>query len=233
MNVNEVIDLLGQEYGVPRWRPHGDPLSELVRAILSQNTSDVNSGRAFDSLVDSLGSWEAVAGASVEDVSGAIKIGGLNRIKAGRIKTILEDILESRGSLDLEFLRDLSIPEAKAWLRSLAGVGPKTTGCVLLFALGRPVLPVDTHVYRVSRRLGLIDSTASPQQAHEILEGMVPPQDVYQFHVNMLAHGRRVCRARRPLCRSCVLGYGCPSNQTGAAALVGAGAATDTGKGRA
>jgi endonuclease-3 len=221
MNINEVIDLLGQEYGVPQWRPHGDPLSELVRAILSQNTSDVNSGRAFQGLVDNLGSWEAVAGASVEDVSGAIKVGGLNRIKAGRIKTILEDISKSRGALDLEFLRDLPIPEAKAWLRSLPGVGPKTTGCVLLFALGRPVLPVDTHVYRVSRRLGLIDSTASPEQAHEMLEGIVPPQDVYGFHVNMLAHGRRICRARRPLCHACVLGYGCPSNPHGAGTLVG------------
>jgi len=232
VNVNEVIDLLGREYGVPQWRPHGGPLSELVRAILSQNTSDVNSNRAFDSLVDSLGSWEAVARASVEDVSGAIKVGGLNRIKAGRIKTILEDISKSRGSLGLEFLRDLPIPEAKAWLRSLPGVGPKTTGCVLLFALGRPVLPVDTHVYRISRRLGLIDSTASPEQAHEILEGIVPPQDVYQFHVNMLAHGRRICRARRPLCHSCVLGYGCPSNSSGSAALVGAGAATTTENGQ-
>jgi len=232
VNVNTVVELLGREYGVSRWRPHADPLSELVRAILSQNTSDVNSGRAFHSLVDSLGSWEAVAGASAEDIAAAIKTGGLNRIKAGRIKTILEDILKSRGTLELEFLRDLPIPEAKAWLRSLPGVGPKTVGCVLLFALGRPVLPVDTHVYRVSRRLGLIDSTVSPEQAHELLEGIVPPQDVYQFHVNMLAHGRRICRARRPQCPACVLSNGCPSNQAVSPALVGAGAVTGAEKGQ-
>lgn len=212
MNIDEIVRLLGMEYGIPQWRPHADPVSELIQAILSQNTSDVNSGRAFRSLMETFDSWEMVAMASADDIAEAIKSGGLNRIKAERIKRILERILESRGSLDLEFLRELSIPEAKAWLKGLHGVGPKTAGCVLLFALGRPVLPVDTHVYRVSRRLGLINSRVSPMQAHELLEEIVPPQAIYQFHINMLAHGRSVCRARRPLCHSCVLGEGCPSN---------------------
>ena len=212
MNIDQIVRLLGQEYGIPQWRPHADPLSELIQAILSQNTSDVNSSRAFQSLMETFGSWETVAKASSDDIAEAIKSGGLNRIKAERIKRILGGILESRDSLDLEFLRGLSIPEAKAWLKGLPGVGPKTAGCVLLFAMGRPVLPVDTHVYRVSKRLGLINSRVSPDRAHELLEEIVPPKAIYQFHINILSHGRSVCRARRPLCRDCVLGDGCPSN---------------------
>jgi len=212
MNIDQIVRLLGQKYGIPQWRPHADPLSELIQAILSQNTSDVNSSRAFQSLMATFSTWEMVAKASVDDIAEAIKSGGLNRIKAERIKSILEGILESRSSLDLEFLTELSIPEAKAWLKGLHGVGPKTAGCVLLFALGRPVLPVDTHVYRVSRRLGLINSKASPERAHELLEEIVPPQAIYQFHINILAHGRSICRARRPLCHDCALGEGCPSN---------------------
>jgi endonuclease-3 len=212
MNIDETVRLLGQEYGIPKWRPHADPLSELIQAILSQNTSDVNSGRAFQSLMATFSTWEMVEKASSDDIAEAIKSGGLNRIKAERIKRILEGILESRGSLELEFLRGLSIPEAKAWLKGLPGVGPKTAGCVLLFAMGRPVLPVDTHVYRVSKRLGLINSRVSPDRAHELLEEIVPPKAIYQFHINLLAHGRSVCRARRPLCRDCVLGEVCPSN---------------------
>jgi len=116
----------------------------------------------------------------------------LNRIKAARIKTILNQIREDRGSLDIGFLAEMPVPQAKEWLKALPGVGPKTAGCVLLFSLGRPVLPVDTHVHRVSRRLGLLDSKVSHEQAHELLEEVVPPRDIYQFHVNMLAHGRRV-----------------------------------------
>ncbi len=212
MNIDQIVCLLGQEYGVPQWRPRADPLSELIQAILSQNTSDVNSGRAFQSLMATFSTWEMVAKASADDIAEAIKSGGLNRIKAERIKRILEWILDSRGSLDLEFLRELSIPEAKAWLKGLPGVGPKTAGCVLLFALGWPVLPVDTHVYRVSQRLGLINCKASPERAHELLGEIVPPQAIYQFHINILAHGRSVCRAQRPLCRDCVLGEVCPSN---------------------
>jgi len=215
MTIDEIVHLLGQEYGSPQWRPRTDPLYELIAAILSQNTSDVNSHRAFESLISTFGSWDRVAEASSDEIAEAIGCGGLSRIKAPRIKAILEGILTGRGSLDLGFLGDLPVPEAKAWLRALPGVGPKTAGCVLLFALGKPVLPVDTHVYRVSRRLGLIDSRVSPEGAHQLLEEIVPPEAIYQFHLNMLAHGRRVCRARRPLCPRCVLGEGCPTYEAG------------------
>lgn len=212
MTIDEIIHLLGQEYGIPQWRWPTDSLSELIGAILSQNTSDINSHRAFERLISTFGSWDRVAQASSDEIAEAIGCGGLSQIKAPRIKAILERILKSRGSLELGFLGDLPVAEAKAWLQALPGVGPKTAGCVLLFALGKPVLPVDTHVYRVSRRLGLIDSGVSPEQAHQLLEEIVPPEAIYQFHLNMLAHGRRVCKARHSLCHRCVLGEGCPTN---------------------
>ena len=207
--MERIIGLLEQEYGKLEWHPDGKPLAGLVRTILSQNTSDVNSHRAFDSLISTFGSWERVSQASIGEVAEAIACGGLSRIKAPRIKAILEGIPNDNGSLDLGFLGELPIPEARAWLQALPGVGPKTASCVLLFSLGRPVLPVDTHVYRVSRRLGLIDSGVSPARAHQLLGELVPAETIYQFHLNMLAHGRGVCRAQRPRCHECVLREGC------------------------
>ncbi len=209
MTINEFIQLLGQEYGLLRWQSQRDPLSELIRAILSQNTSDVNSHRAFDSLISTFGTWDRVAGASIEEIAAAIECGGLSRIKAPRIKLILEGILDDHGSLDLGFLGHLPLPEARAWLQTLPGVGPKTANCVLLFSLGMPALPVDTHVYRVSKRLGLIHSKVSPARAHQILEELIPAEAIYQFHINVLTHGRRVCKAQRPRCSECILLEGC------------------------
>jgi endonuclease-3 len=213
LSIVEIVQLLAKEYGSVTWRSHTDPLSELVVTILSQNTSDHNSRRAFDSLLGRFGSWEAVAGGSVEDIADAIKLGGLAKVKAPRIKKILEQIQEQRGSLDLMFLKKLPIAESKAWLQSLPGVGPKTAACVLLFSLGKPVLPVDTHIHRVAQRLGLIDSRISAEKAHEILGDMVPARDVYRFHILMIEHGRRVCKAQHPRCRECVLLKICPTGQ--------------------
>ena len=218
MTVGEVIGLLEGEYGCPRWRPRTEPLSELIGTVLSQNTSDINSRRAFDGLVATFGGWEAVARADAGQIAEAIRGGGLGEIKARRIKALLTIVLEERGSLDMGFLERLSTSEARAWLEALPGVGPKTAACVLLFSLGRPVLPVDTHVYRVSARLGLIDGRASPGRAQAMLEEMVAPQARYSFHVNVIAHGRTVCRARRPLCKDCVLAQGCPSASLGSPA---------------
>lgn len=205
MTVSDIIGLLDREYGRPQWHSRGDPLSNLVATILSQNTSDTNSGRAFQNLTRRFGSWEKVADAEVEEIAAAIESGGLSRIKAPRIKTILETIREERGSLGLGFLGDMPPTESRAWLESLPGVGPKTAACVLLFSLGRPALPVDTHVYRVSKRLGLIGNGVTPAQAHGLLEQLLPTDAVYRFHINMVAHGRRVCRAQRPRCRECIL----------------------------
>jgi endonuclease-3 len=194
-----------EEYGHHEWRPHRDAVSELVRTILSQNTSDVNSNRAFARLRDRFPSWEDLLRADTAEIVEAIKPGGLARMKAPRIKGALQAIRRERGEFDLMFLSDTSLEQARSWLQSLEGVGPKTAACVLLFSLGRPALPVDTHVLRVSRRLGLIGPRDSAEKAHIVLGDMLPDEAVYDFHVNMVTHGRQVCHAQRPRCDACCL----------------------------
>jgi endonuclease-3 len=201
--------LLLEEYGHHEWRPHHDAVSELVRTILSQNTSDVNSNRAFARLRSRFATWEQLLLTDADEIAEAIELGGLARIKAPRIKKALQAILEERGELSLDFLGDMDIQEANAWLVSLEGVGPKTAACVLLFALGRPALPVDTHVLRVSRRLGLVNQHDSAEKAHILLRDMVPEQAIYAFHVNMVTHGRQVCHAQRPQFSTCCLARLC------------------------
>jgi len=191
-------------YGKPQPRPLQDPLSELIQTVLSQNTADVNSDRAFASLMDAFhGDWEAVRAAPVERIADAIRIGGLADVKGARIKAILDEIDSRVGELDLTFLRELPLDEGRAFLRSLGGVGPKTAACVLLFSCGKPALPVDTHVHRVSQRLGLVGARATAEQAHELLESMVAPEDVYPFHMLLIRHGREICKAQRPKCATC------------------------------
>ncbi len=211
MSIRRILDLLREEHGVPEWQSRHEPLSVLVQTILSQNTSDTNSGNAFLSLLSSFGSWENVAAADIDTIEHTIRHGGLGGVKAVRIKQALGEIERKRGRLDLDFLSQLSLSEALDWLEQLPGVGEKTASCVLLFSLGMPALPVDTHVLRVAKRLGLISSRASLKQAHQSLGELVPQQDVYQFHVLLIEHGRRVCRAQRPLCHGCVLKELCPS----------------------
>ena len=201
-----------REYGSLKWRPGKEPIDILIGTILSQNTSDVNSRRAFDSLISTFDCWEAVASAPVEYIARAIKSGGLSRIKAVRIKQILKQVEGEGGNISLDFLTSMSISKAKDYLMSLPGIGPKTASCVLLFGLGKPSLPVDTHVFRVARRLGLIDSTVSTEKAHNLLQEQIPPSKVYQFHLHMIEHGRRVCHARQPRCDECVLKEVCPSS---------------------
>jgi endonuclease III len=183
----------------------------LVETVLSQNTSDVNSHRAFLSLLARFGSLEAVARAGVEDIEGAIANAGLSRIKSVRIKEMLARLTRDNGSLDLSFLTGLDVDAARRYLTSLQGVGLKTASCVLLFSLGMPAMPVDTHVHRVSQRLGLIGPRVSAEAAHVELESMVAPEDRYRFHLLLIEHGRRVCHARNPRCGACVLNERCPS----------------------
>lgn len=206
----EIVRRLFSLYGEPVWRPHGDAMTELVLTILSQNTSDTNSGRAFMRLRSRFPDWQTLMAADPTDIEAEISVGGLARIKAPRIKAILEEAWRRRQSFDLSFLREMPMAEAKEWLRSLPGVGPKTAACVLMFALGRPALPVDTHVHRVSQRLGLVPVKASAEQAHDLLEATLAPDDVYPFHISLIKHGRRLCRAQRPLCAECPLLDGCP-----------------------
>jgi endonuclease-3 len=202
---------LAGEYGSLPPPRRLDPVSELVLAVLSQNTSDRNSRPAFAALRRHFASWEEMAAASEEEIAEAIRQGGLARIKAGRLKAILEEIERRTGKLDLEFLRALLPAEARAWLRALPGVGPKTAAVVLLFSLGKPALPVDTHVHRVAVRLGLIPPGTTREKAHELLEALVPQAGFYSFHLYLLEHGRRVCRARQPRCPLCPVSSICPS----------------------
>ena len=211
-----VCEVLDEEYGKLEWRSHGEPLEALVQTILSQATSDINSGRAFDSLRRAFpGGWDDVRLADVQEVADAIRCGGLADAKAPRLQAVLQAIYEQTGKTDLTFLKTTPTDEAKAFLSGFHGVGPKTTACVLMFSLGRPVLPVDTHVFRVSCRLGLIDPKMGEAKAHDALQGQLQPEQVYSFHVHLIRHGRRVCHAQQPQCESCVLALRCQYRQEG------------------
>ncbi len=207
--VREIGSLLEEEYGRPAPRRKLRPLDELILTILSQHTSDANSDRAFENLKTRFSSWEDVRDADIEAIADAIRPGGLARVKAPRIKDLLQRLSAERGSLDLGFLSQRSLEDARGFLLGLDGVGPKTAACVLLFSLDQPAFPVDTHVHRISRRLGLIDPTVSAEEAQRILESVVGPEEVLSFHVNLITHGRRVCKAQRPRCGACVLAPRC------------------------
>jgi endonuclease-3 len=207
----EIVDALSMLYGRPVWRPHRDAMTELVLTILSQNTSDTNSGRAFMRLHSRFPTWDALMAAAPEKIEKEIRVGGLAATKAPRIKAILEEVWQRKGSFEMAFLDEMPLAEAKAWLRSLPGVGPKTAACVLMFALGRPALPVDTHVQRVAQRLGMVPAKTGAAEAHDLLEATLAPEEVYPFHVSLISHGRRVCRAQRPLCSECPLAGRCPT----------------------
>jgi endonuclease-3 len=206
-----IIELLDAQYGTLPWRPAGDPIAELVLTLLSQNTSDSNSGRAFIRLLNEFPDYEALLDADVKKIEQAIQPGGLAPTKAPRMQAMLREVWSRRGSFDLTFLQEMPLEEARAWLRSLPGVGPKTAACVLLFSLGVPALPVDTHVHRVAIRLGLIPEKSTPEQAFELLEPMLQPDEVYPFHIQLIKHGRRTCSARKPKCDLCPLVTQCPS----------------------
>ena len=208
-----VFDLLADAMGEVEHRPRLDAISELVWTILSQHTSDINSSRAYRRLMESFETLDDVASADVPAIEKAIAPGGLAKIKAPRIKAVLNRILELNGSLDLSFLREMPLNDAKAWLRQLPGIGPKSAGIVLSFSLGMPAMAIDTHIYRVSQRLGVIGPKVSADKAHDILEEKVEPDEVFNFHVSYINHGRQVCRAQRPLCPECVVGGLCPSRK--------------------
>ena len=197
-------NLLLAEYGDHPWHPH-DPVASLVLTILSQNTNDVNRDRAFEYLRERFPTWEAVRDAPPEALVEAVRPAGLAPTKAPRIQAALQRVTAEQGEISLDFLASLPLEEARAWLLSLPGVGPKTAAIVLLFALGRPAFPVDTHIHRVTRRLGLIPDRTSREKAHKLLEQLVPPEIYYSFHLNLIAHGRAVCHARNPACGRCIL----------------------------
>ena len=202
------------------WAPI-DPLDELINTILSQNTNDLNRDRAYRALRLAFPTWEAVRDAPTKRVIEAIKPAGLANQKGPRIQKVLERITAERGELNIRFLADLPVPEAKAWLTALDGVGPKTASIVLLFALGRPAFPVDTHIHRVTGRLGLIPPKATADQAHEILAALVPPEWYHPLHLLIIQHGRTVCKAQRPLCEICPLQKHCDDYRRRAQLAIG------------
>jgi endonuclease-3 len=198
-----IIQNLKAVYGVPKCEPDLDPLDVLIQTILSQSTTDVNSRRAFESLKQRFPDWESARRARVTSIEAAIKSGGLARQKSIRIKQILNDIYERRGSLDLSFLATAPLEEAVEFLSSFKGVGPKTVACTLLFACNCPIFPIDTHIFRLARRLALIPEKCSDEEAHRLMTAMIPPGRFYEIHVNIIRHGRKVCRPQNPLCEQC------------------------------
>ena len=190
-------------FGHPTWRNPLPPVDELVSTILSQNTNDTNRDRAFDALRAHFPTWESVRDAPAKDMIAAIRPAGLANQKGPRIQQVLHQITEERGSLDLSFLSGLPLEEARAWLTKFNGVGPKTAAIVLLFSLGRPAFPVDTHIYRVTGRIGLRPAKMTVGQTHAHLEKLFPPETYYSAHLNLIRLGRELCHPRKPQCPAC------------------------------
>jgi endonuclease-3 len=203
--VEKITAKLQKIFGEKKWKVHSDPLSELIATILSQNTSDTNSHRAYASLKSKFTTWDRVRRANIKSIAAAIKSGGLSEIKAQRIKNILGQIHLENNKLDLTFLKRWKTERIKTYLKRFKGVGDKTVACVLLFSLKRPVMPVDTHVLRVSKRLGLVPQKGDAGRAQQILEKLVPKNLFYQFHLDLIQHGRNTCKAAKPRCQNCIL----------------------------
>jgi len=210
--IKKILRLVNKVYGKPPPFKKTPPVDELIRTILSQNTSDTNSLKAFSVLKRNFSSWDGLLNSNTRKVAGLIRHAGLANIKAGRIREALARIRTREGKIDLSSIGRMDTQEALEYLTSLKGVGPKTAACVLLFSFGKGVMPVDTHIYRVSGRLGIIDDTIDIGVAHERLTKIVPKHLIYNFHLGIIEHGRRTCKARDPKCGICVLyglcGYG-------------------------
>jgi len=202
--VMRCIRILEDLYGTPE-ASLIDPIDLLVETILSQNTSDVNSIRAFGRLKSAYPDYDLLLKAPEDEISGHIRIGGLPDIKAHRIKGALLKIKKDAGSIDLSFLKGMDKDAARDYLLSIPGIGPKTAAVVLLFSFGMPFMPVDTHVNRVSRRLGLVPEDINIKEAERILEEITPPDKYLSLHLNLIRHGRLICKAREPIHDQCNL----------------------------
>jgi endonuclease-3 len=212
--VGYIVQNLERAYGVPenRWTDW-DVLDMLIAVILSQATSDANSDRTYDALKKRFPTWDSVLRAREATLVETIRPGGLANQKAAVIRGLLREVKERHGSFDLSFLRELPASEAVAYLASFRGVGPKTAACTLLFACSTEVFPLDTHIFRVLRRVGLIPAKCSDQFAHEVMNRLVPAGKFYSFHVNLIRHGRKLCRPRDPLCERCPIVEYCDHGQ--------------------
>src|SRR5689334_17728544 len=212
--VRAIRDRLRLVYGIPQAKPHGHPIAELILTVLSQSTNDRNRDVAYLALRERFpdDTWAAVRDAPVDEIEEAIRPGGISKVKSARIKSILRAITDTApgGELSLDWLPELTVPEAQRYLTSLPGVGRKTAACVLLFALGMRDIPVDTHVSRVGSRLGMFRPGAPFEELHDAMLELTPKGEELEFHVNLLRHGRRTCHSRRPKCDECALLRMCP-----------------------
>jgi endonuclease-3 len=199
----KIHETLLNVFGEPIWRNPLPAIDELVSTILSQNTNDINRDRGFNALRAKFPTWEQVRDAEANEVIDAIRPAGLANQKGPRMQQVLKAITEERGSLDLSFLAEMPLEEARSWLTKFNGVGPKTAAIVLCFSLGIPAFPVDTHVYRVTGRIGLRPDKMNVEQAHTYLEAVFPPETYYAAHLNLIRLGRETCNARKPLCMNC------------------------------
>jgi endonuclease-3 len=213
-HVAEVLGRLKGAYGDRPARRWGNGVEVLVETILSQNTSNKNSEAGYRQLRRRFKTWEQVADAPVEEVERWIRVSGLSRIKAPRIQAILRQVRAERGRISLEFLQRMPVADAVAYLKNFKGIGPKTIDCVLLFAFGMGVFPVDTHIHRIARRLKWIGPKVSAEKAHELLEPAIPEPERYAMHVLLIEHGRKTCKAVGPCCERCVLLDLCPYGRT-------------------
>jgi endonuclease-3 len=208
--MKRILAALTRAYGPRAWKCWGRGVDVLVDTILSQNTSNANSDAGFKQLRRRFRSWNQVADADVNEIERHIRVSGLSRQKAPRIQAILQSIRADRGRIDLQFLHHLDEQRAYDYLTRFKGVGPKTANCVLLFAFGKAMFPVDTHIHRITQRLGLISARTTAEQAHDLLLPMIAPRDRYALHVLLIEHGRKTCRAMNPKCDICVLRRLCP-----------------------
>lgn len=204
-----IHDALQEVYGPLEWRSGTDPMDELISCILSQSTTDANRDRAFAALKAAYSTWQEVVDAPTSELVDKLRPAGLANQKAPRIQKVLQRIYDERGAYNIDFLREIPIEEAKAWLTSFDGIGPKTAAIVLCFAFGLPAFPVDTHIHRVSMRIGFLPDKISADKAHPIMEALVPPEDYYRFHIYLIQHGRDTCTARHAFCERCPITQYC------------------------
>ena len=212
--VHYIVQNLERTYGAPLNRRASDPLDMLIKIILSQATSDTNSHRTFAALKKRFPSWDEALRARTATIAATIRSGGLSNQKAKVIKDVLRQIKDEHGTLDLSFLHDFDEEAAVGYLKQFRGIGPKSIACTLLFACRKEVFPLDTHIFRVLRRVGLIPQKCTDQRAHSIMNGLVPKGKFYSFHVNLIRHGRALCRPRNPLCERCPIVEYCDYGQS-------------------
>jgi endonuclease-3 len=200
-----IVQNLENTYGVPKPAPKSDALSMLINIILSQATSDANSDRTFRNLKKRFANWENVLAAQESEIADTIRLGGLANQKASVIKDLLQQIKKARGTLSLKFIEKMPDDEARDFLQNFRGIGPKTIACTLLFACHKEVFPIDTHIFRVLRRMGILPEKITDANAHRLLDKLAPKGKFYSLHVNLIRLGRTICRPREPLCEQCPL----------------------------